>query len=169
MSVPGIKLQVSDKLHLSWTDISDHCTTIANKIDAENDIIDSIITISRGGMIPGVILSRLLNVREVYSIGIRSYSDDEAYQNRVHAPVVYQDIKDISKKMKKEQDKTVLFVDDISDRGNTLRYILNNYNFKSRRMCTLYIKPTTGFIPRYYSHAVEDDMWVVFPWEGCKS
>lgn len=165
----GIKLPVSDKLKLSWTDISDHCMLIANKIEAENDSIDSIIAVSRGGMIPSVILSRLLNVREIYSIGIRSYSDDEAYQSRSHVPTVYQDIKDISKKINKKSNSSVLFVDDISDRGNTLRYIVNTYKFKSSRMCTLYIKPQTGFIPRYYSHHVKDDTWVVFPWEDCKS
>ena len=160
----GIK-QLEFRLKIiDWKTVTDQCEDICQKIRDENESIGSIIGVSRGGLIPAVIMSQILNVRDVYSIGVKSYDD---YNNCNDIPEPYQGLdKKISRKLNKI-GKTVLIVDDISDRGNTFRCISDSISIDNRRMCSIYIKSNTSFIPRYYSSATSE--WVAFPWEVRKS
>jgi hypoxanthine phosphoribosyltransferase len=149
---------------LDWQSVHDQCDRICQQIRDEGDVIDSIVGVSRGGLIPAVIISQTLNVRDVYSIGVKSYDE---YDNCSSAPKPYQSIdKKICKRLNKD-NHTVLIVDDISDKGMTFRCIRESTIMDDRRMCSLYIKRNTTFIPRYYGDVTDE--WVVFPWEVRKS
>lgn len=162
--MPGIKQQEFRLKIIDWKTVTEQCEDICKQILSENESIGSIIGVSRGGLIPAVIISQILNVRDVYSIGVKSYDD---FDNCNEAPVPYQSIdKKIIQKLN-ETKEIVLVVDDISDRGNTFRYISDSISIDNRRMCSIYIKSNTSFIPRYYSTTTSE--WVVFPWEVRKS
>jgi hypoxanthine phosphoribosyltransferase len=57
--------------------------------------------------------------------------------------------------------KNVLIVDDIADTGKTLAE-LKEYNFQT---ATLYYKSRSIIKPTFIGEEVENDEWVVFPWE----
>ena len=63
----------------------------------------------------------------------------------------------------KDVDKNTLIVDDISDSGKTL---LKIPNILGMRTLTLFCKEKTSFQPKKWLNTVEENEWLVFPWES---
>jgi len=164
----GIKQPVSNKKKkVSWRKVESLCDSICNNIKKNDITIENIIGISRGGLIPATLCAKRLNVRRVFSIGAMSYNDDEDYETRTHNPQIYQ-----SEPMSTHFIKNTLIVDDISDQGNTLNFLLRGMLtqptfFTEERLftATLYKKQDTAFQPNYYGSIAKDGEWLVFPWE----
>tara|TARA_R110000824_G_scaffold271356_3_gene459901 strand:+ start:471 stop:977 length:507 start_codon:yes stop_codon:yes gene_type:complete len=148
----------------SWDYIDSACANIAKQWRWGSP---KIVGISRGGLIPATLIAKHLNVGEVYSIGLKSYSDDSAYATRTSTPDVYQDIQCNCTPRLYNFRKPVLLVDDISDKGNTLEYVCTNIlkDITFLRTATLFIKDKTQFIPDLFHTKVPDTQWVIFPWE----
>jgi len=102
----------------------------------------------------------MLDVRNVYSVGVKSYLDDDTRLDEID---IYQGIKPVLSDIN-GGDGSTLIVDDISDEGKTLIDIITLYDIDDIRCATLFLKPRTRFIPRYYGEVV--DKWIVFPWEA---
>ena len=152
------------KKNYTWQYIDSACEEIADKCKQAD--IKHIIGISRGGLIPAVLLSKYLNVREVISVGVRSYNDGEDYATREHTPKVYQDIVYSSPQL--WRGEPVLLVDDISDEGNTFKYLtdtLRNHATLNLYTASLFIKSKTKFKPDVYYSSLPNNEWVIFPWE----
>lgn len=58
-------------------------------------------------------------------------------------------------------DTRVLLVDDVSDTGKTLQFPKK----QGFHIATLFIKPQTKTMPDFYAASVENDVWIVYPWE----
>jgi len=134
-------------IEISWDKYIQSIKELAGRVKNANFEADKIIAINRGGLLIGLIFSHQLN-KPLYIIDIR--------ENKV-------------KWLDLNRDDKVIVVDDISDRGDTLRlaentmkemFGLSNDNILT---VTLYIRPDTGFIPDIYFEEVHD--WVVFPYE----
>ena len=54
-----------------------------------------------------------------------------------------------------------LVVDEIIDKGDA---ILNN-GFKDNYVVCLTLRYTSKYEPKFYAEKIEDDTWLVFPWE----
>lgn len=149
---------------VDWDQISKSIDKICKDMIMSDVKIDSVIGLSRGGLIPAVMLANQLGVRQVYSYGLKSYSkktrgDIETYQH-VHADSITGD--------------NIIVVDDISDKGETMGYVkrqlcssdrLTPWKHKNIHTCTLCIKEHTDFLPTWYDFTLESDEWVIFPWE----
>jgi hypoxanthine phosphoribosyltransferase len=61
-----------DKKVITWRGTISLCGRIVKKLkDKYPNILDhKIIGLSRGGLIPAVIISNMLNIRKVYSLGL---------------------------------------------------------------------------------------------------
>jgi xanthine phosphoribosyltransferase len=162
----GIKLQVSNKKkRVSWRSVESNCKSICSQIKADGIVIDNIIAIARGGLVPASLCAKYLNVRRVFSIGIMSYNDDDDYNDRKHNPQIYQ-----CEPMSTHFCNNTLIVDDVSDKGNTFKFLKTGMLtaptfFQEDRIFTacLYKKKTTEFHPDYYG-SINNDQWLVFPW-----
>lgn len=155
-------------IYFSWEEISEVIKNISNRIkkDYSPDVIISVI---RGGMIPGVILSHNLNIRKVQNIkSVETINDDiNAIKQE---PVVDSNI-DLSE----IKSKKVLIVDDILGSGKTIRKIkevINKWNPKELRtaICIVNEENWEKFNQKSYINEVEYigkivRGWVVFPWE----
>ena len=64
------------------------------------------------------------------------------------------------------KSKRILIVDDISDTGNTFnnfpKEILTNNNCVT---ATIFYKPHSMYKPNYYVDEVNNNLWIVFPYE----
>ena len=131
-----------DKKIIKWREIVSLCGKVVSKLkDNHPDILDyRIMGITRGGLIPAVIISNMLNIRKVYSL--------EIYQ--------VPEMSSIEK---------VLLIDDISDSGTTLKLTSEMMSGKEVVTASLFLKHKTTFTPNVYGTVVPDDLWVVFPWE----
>ncbi len=60
-----------------------------------------------------------------------------------------------------EYSNEVLIVDDISDSGVTLTEI-GTKGYHTATLCSRY---STQYTPDYYGEEIDNDRWIVFPWE----
>lgn len=164
----GIRQQVSKKTYITWDEVESLCNVICDKIDKDNIHIERIVGISRGGLIPATLLAKCLGVREVHSFGVRSYPDD-GYESRRHQPVIYQNVIHVGSNFLRDT-KSTLIVDDVSDKGNTFKFVTGKiFNAKPKMIdltwtASLFIKTDTTFKPNWYGKT--NNEWIVFPWEA---
>jgi len=141
----------------SWDLIYKLCVEVADQILHSGFEPDVIVAISRGGWIPGRILSDILGNQNLATLKVEYYSD--IYQMRA-VPEITQSLSSDVK------GKKVLLVDDIADSGNTLKLVkehLIKLGSCEVRVCTLYHKPWSVIKPDYTARFT--DAWVCFPHE----
>lgn len=141
-------------ISMSWEEVEEAITALADAIKREFDP-DVIVGIARGGLIPAVRLSHLLGDKLLRVIQVEYYKGVNLHLKK---PKLYADIKRISGK--------VLVVDDVTDTGTSLEFVLKHLKrkgVKEIRVATIAYKPKSRFKPDYYTF--ETDKWIVFPWE----
>tara|TARA_B100000900_G_scaffold269374_1_gene229999 strand:- start:1376 stop:1876 length:501 start_codon:yes stop_codon:yes gene_type:complete len=149
-----------EKLVYTWEEQIADTNLICEKIDADEFKPDVIVGISRGGLIPGVMISHKLNIpfKPVHA----STRDFPHWENYLPKP----------------NDSKVLIVDDICDSGETFErlsdYIKENINHECEvRFSALWWNNESDFEPHYYTRDLAKDskpVWIFFPhenwWEG---
>lgn len=151
-----------DRLKITWDNLHADCKNIIDQIrrDASSNI-EVVVGLMRGGTVPATIISHALDI-PMYVVGIKSYITTE----KTGVIQLYQDCLDEMRRMN-HTNHHVLVVDDISDTGETLDYIVEAYApyCKSVRTATPYIKIGTRHIPHYYAFTYPRQEWLDFPWE----
>jgi xanthine phosphoribosyltransferase len=151
------------KSYIAWESIHRDVSHLQELIVNEDQIPDVIVTVGRGGLIPGTLLAYKLNVKTVVNYTLQSYSDESNSSTGSFTEIQKLDDNFINE----YKDSRILVVDDLSDKGNTLIYIKDQLSeIKDLRFATLYIKHGTRFIPDYFVTGYSDDTWLVFPWEA---
>lgn len=123
--------------------------------------VTHVLGLARGGLVPAVVISHELNL-PMSSIEFSSKDGSGTGKSLSMKQVI--DFKDKIKK-----DDVVLVVDDILGTGYTIKEIMQvleciGHNFVT---ATLYYHALAleVFQPDYKGALVEEDTWVVFPWE----
>ncbi|GIU71605.1 MAG: phosphoribosyltransferase [Candidatus Nitrosocaldaceae archaeon] len=146
---------------LSWDDVYDICIKLAEDIIDDDYNIDTIIGVSRGGLIPARIFADIFDIHDIFIITAQYYID---INKRLDKPII-----NINTAIEKLKGKNVLIVDDITDTGNTMLALIDILKDKADNIktLTLYKKPKSVFKPDYYSEVTDE--WIVFPWERCET
>ncbi|MCK5018802.1 MAG: hypothetical protein KAS32_17195, partial [Candidatus Peribacteraceae bacterium] len=105
-----------DKIILTWEDIENDCRTLAANLPSN---IKMLLPVTRGGLIIAGILSQILDVRDIRTIGARSYSNENKQEE---VDVFYRPNPTYFGVLPTE----CLIVDDILDSGKTLTKIVQN-------------------------------------------
>ena len=144
-----------DYLLPTWDEYHSLARKLAQKIITDKIHIDEIVAISRGGLTLGHLLTDLLRV-PISTFTIQSYTDiQESGEVKITKPLATP-----------LDGKTVLLVDDVADRGNTMvRAIeyLKMFTPKKIYTLTLYYKPHSVYKPNYYAQTTS--AWISFPYE----
>lgn len=153
---------------LEWSDITRIVNNMAIEIKKSYKP-DIIISVVRGGMVPSVILSHLLNVRNVENIKAKETVSDEINAQKQEI-VIEENIN-----LKKIKGKKVLIVDDILGSGQTIRKIkevTKKWSPKDIKVAICMInednweKSNNGEYKNIIDYLGEKIRgWVVFPWE----
>lgn len=181
-----------DKIHYTWKDVEHMIQVINNLMYADNWRPDYIVGLTRGGLVPAVIMSNMTGI-PMHTLDVRfrdiaglqgpetncwmsedafGYVDSEDQQ-------IYKSRWDISKR------KKILIVDDINDSGKTMAWIKQDWQStclpaethgwdtvwnNTVRFATLIDNTNSSFGDIDYTaleiNKAESDVWVVFPWEG---
>lgn len=145
------------KFILSWEDIHNIVIDLNYKTAEEEHGKIGIIGISRGGLVPAVMLSHLKSVEFFGTVGVKSYKDKTKGKE-----ILYQTV---------EMDKlnklnTVYLVDDICDSGKTFKFLKDNvFKINNLKTISLIYKKNDVFKPDYYGYEVDSKYWVDFPFE----
>lgn len=148
---------VIDKVCITWDEISQNVENIHNitKLNDTDDI--AIIGISRGGLIPAVMLSQLKNNSAVFTVGIKSYSGTKRGKDIVYQTPSLDTLSPY---------KTIYLVDDICDTGITFKHLLEKqFAGLNIKTISLFYRSNSLYCPNYYGTKLLDESWVVFPWE----
>ena len=145
--------------HVSWDQIHRDARALAWRLDGkgpgEGGAWKAVVGITRGGLVPAMIVSRELDIRVVDTISIKSYN----HQNQSAEAVI----------TKQPQDELmgdgtgILIVDDLVDTGKTLEKVRSLY--PKAHFATVYAKPSGKPMVDSYITEVSQDTWIFFPWD----
>jgi xanthine phosphoribosyltransferase len=143
--------------HVSWDQIHRDARALAWRLDGhgpDNGSWRAIVAITRGGLVPAMIVSRELDVRVVDTISVKSY----AHQDRGAAKVTKSPQAELM-----GDGEGILIVDDLVDTGKTLELVKSLY--PKAHFATVYAKPFGRPMVDTYITEVSQDTWIFFPWD----
>jgi hypothetical protein len=141
----------------SWDEIYEMLLDLASRIKESGFKPDLIVGVSRGGWVPGRILSDLLANAHTANVKIEFYVGINKTTRR---PVVTQPISE------EISHKRILVVDDVADTGESLLVALEHVRERGAgeiRTVTIYHKPHSKFKPDFFAETTGH--WIIFPWE----
>ena len=135
-----------EKLYVTWEDIDILVYKLYKKLKDEN--IDKVVGISRGGLIPGVMLSHYLNAGFE---PLEWQTRDGEFKDTIKANSFNKNL------------KGTIFVDDICDSALTIKQIKEI--IPKSRWAVLHQKADIelDFVARRLHNS--DTRWIVYPWE----
>lgn len=145
-------MRFEDKIYITNEDFSSMIKSLAKELAGIRP--DLIVGITRGGLVPAVHLSHALGV----PMDTIYWSTRDSSQAEVNATIM-----DMI-----NEEKTVVFVDDINDTGTTFEQISNVYDpngMEQVYMMALIERASSSFSSDGVCLRIDDPRWVVFPWE----
>jgi xanthine phosphoribosyltransferase len=143
--------------HVSWDQIHRDSRALAWRLQGQGPSEGgwrAVVAITRGGMIPAMIVSRELDLRVVDTISVKSYS----HQSQTEARVTKSPQADLM-----GDGSGILIVDDLVDTGKTLELVRRLY--PRAHFATVYAKPSGKPMVDTYITEVSQDTWIFFPWD----
>lgn len=143
--------------HISWDQIHRDARALAWRLDGkgpDNGAWKAVVGITRGGLVPAMIVARELDIRVVDTISVKSYN----HQQQTEARVIKAPQADVM------GDGTgILIVDDLVDTGKTLEIVRALY--PNAHFATVYAKPQGRPMVETFITEVSQDTWIFFPWD----
>lgn len=180
------------KVYYSDQDIKTATMEIARSIWNDKWKPDYIVSLNRGGLIPGVMLSHLLSIRH-HTLDVRLRDGDGADCESncwMSEDAFGYDMDEVKAQPNSEESlkyftstaKNILIVDDINDEGNTLQWVVddwkatclpnhvrwNNVWHNNVRTAVICNNIASKFDVDYSAIEIDkaaDPSWIVFPWE----
>ena len=149
--------------HVSWDQIHRDARALAWRLDGkgpgEGGTWKAVVGITRGGLVPAMIVSRELDIRVVDSISVKSYhSGGGKADQRREAQVIKAPNAELM-----GDGAGILIVDDLVDSGKTLELIRGLY--PRAQFACVYAKPEGEKQADTYITSVSQDTWIFFPWD----
>lgn len=139
-------------------EVQEGIRSICNEIRASKVGFDFIVSISRGGLIPGVLMSHNLEI----PLRVVEWSTRDT-----GLKLCPEDIK-----LSAQQGKTILIVDDIVDSGLTIRELIDSWELEDtpniKVACLTYNIAQKLIKPDYFDSTINRDYnknWINFWWE----
>jgi hypoxanthine phosphoribosyltransferase len=154
VEVGGVKVRF-----ISWAEGIALSETLARRIQDSGFKPDVIVAVSRGGLVPARILSDVLEVDDVVTVGVKYWG---LAQRRAERPVLYHGVEPGV-----IRDRKALVVDEVADTGHTLmltRSLLDLIGAAEVKTAVVHLKTTSKYTPDYYAEKIEEWVWISYPW-----
>ncbi|MCA0399720.1 MAG: xanthine phosphoribosyltransferase [Proteobacteria bacterium] len=141
---------------VSWDQFHRDARALAWRLAASGPY-DSIVCITRGGLVPAAIVARELDLRMIETVCIASY---HSYDTQGGLKV----IKGVDHVIAgTDGGKGVLVIDDLVDTGSTVRMVREM--LPKAHFATVYAKPQGRPLVDTFVTEVSQDTWIYFPWD----
>jgi xanthine phosphoribosyltransferase len=140
---------------VSWDQFHRDSRALAWRLHAAGPF-DSIVCITRGGLVPAAVVARELNVRVIETVCVVSYQN---YKNEGAVDI----LKNVAPEIVATGGKGVLIVDDLVDTGKTAKVVREL--LPSAHFATVYAKPMGRPQVDTFVTEVSQDTWIYFPWD----
>jgi len=154
-------IEKTEKVYITYDEITKHMNHAKLVI---GDEYDTILCITRGGLIPAGMLAYQLGIKDIVNIKISSYNEGDEQE--------CVEVQSLSKKdlKKLKRASRVLIVDDIIDSGNTIdaldEYLYDELGSDFDELDVFTIVSKRSDMSDFSIFNMEDDeRWIVFPWD----
>jgi uncharacterized protein len=166
------------KVYYTWTQVEGACLEIARQINNSNWRPDYIVGITRGGLVPAVLLSQYLEVpMKSLDVSLRDGGDLVSNCGMAEDAYGFNDPVDGLPLC-----KNILVVDDINDQGSTIAWIKQDWesgclpsdprwqhtwgqNVRFATLTNNLASKETVDYSVWEVNKAEEDCWLVYPWE----
>ena len=149
---------------LTWSDVDKLIDYLVPQIHGR---FDSMVIITRGGIVPGGMLAEALNITYILTASVRFPADFPGLTSSQQKFAIPEFIQFPDDSLLR--DRRVLVVDDVWTKGRNTVTVANRIDAAGGNpaTCVLHYKPATslypGYTPTYY--AAVTDAYVIYPWE----
>lgn len=140
------------KRKISWDEFEKDTRALADMLHRSGEI-RGVVAIARGGLVATAIIANALNIRNVKSLAVTSYHGHQQMTAEILGSV--DSIKD---------GEGWIFIDDLVDTGQTATLLKRRY--PKAKLAVPYTKPEGKSGADFYVQTVDQDLWLVFPWEN---
>ena len=143
--------------HISWEQIHRDSRALAwrlEKIAPRNGSWKAVVAVTRGGMVPAMVVARELDLRVVETISVKSYDNQVQSEAKILKSPAEAYIGD---------GDGILIVDDLVDTGKTFHTIRSLY--PKAHYAAVYAKPLGKDSLDTFITEVSQDTWIFFPWD----
>lgn len=137
-------------LSLDWDRLHRDCCLLAGRL-RDRGPFAAIVAVTRGGLVPAAILARELDIRRVETVCVSSYDGRTLTEPRVVRGLA-------------GDGAGWLVVDDLVDSGATARVVRDM--LPRAHYATIYAKPEGRALVDTFVAEMDQQVWVVFPWEA---
>lgn len=174
------------KVHYTWKDCEHMIQVINNLMYEDNWRPDYIVGLTRGGLVPAVIMSNMTGI-PMHALDVRFRDTDNQYYGPESNCWMAEDAFGINDSgvTGKHLRKNILILDDINDSGRTMQWIRDDWRGgclpsdpawdteifgQNVRFATLIDNGASEFGDVSYTaleiNKAEEPCWIVYPWEG---
>lgn len=148
-----------EKQPQTWEEIARLVNRVVGQLEAGD--FDAILAITRGGMIPGALVSQALGLRNVLTAAVMFYDETDQPLTEPHFLQFPSDPLLLGRR--------ILIVDDVWDSGKTAVAVRERVRQAGGipTLAVLHFKPSKNRFPgdRPDHWASETDAWIVYPWD----
>ena len=142
--------------HVSWDQLHRDARALAWRLDGQD--WRAVVAVTRGGLVPAMIVARELDIRTIDTISVRSYKGVGTDAGQGSLEVLKSPDPELM------GDGTgILVIDDLVDSGRTLELVRQMY--PKAHFGTVYAKPKGRPMVETYVTEVSQDTWIFFPWD----
>ena len=143
---------------ITWDYVYRLCRELARRLREDAVRIDMIVTIARGGYVPGRLLSDMLGIADLTAFKIEHY---QGAQKQLTAVVKYPLNAAIV-------GRNVVLLDDVCDSGDTfvvaVEHLRASGAVESLHTAAMQLKTVSDFVPDYYAETIDAWRWIIYPW-----
>ncbi|WP_148682342.1 phosphoribosyltransferase [Pyrobaculum neutrophilum] len=154
VEVGGVKVRF-----VSWAEGIALSEALAKKVEESGYKPEVIVAISRGGLVPARVISDVLGVDDIVTVGVKYWG---LAQRRAERPLLYHGIEPGV-----VRGRRTLVVDEVADTGHTLavvKSLLDLIGAAEVKTAVVHLKTTSRFVPDYYAERIEEWVWISYPW-----
>ncbi len=141
---------------VSWDQFHRDARALAWRLSGLDKKFESMVVITRGGLVPAAIICRELGIRMIETVCIASYHE-YSEQGELHV------LKDITPALLENDGDGVLIIDDLTDTGKTAAIV--RAMMPKAHFATVYAKPKGRPLVDTFVTEVSQDTWIYFPWD----
>jgi xanthine phosphoribosyltransferase len=143
---------------VSWDQFHRDARALAWRL-SDKGTWQAIVCVTRGGMVPAMIIARELGIRMIETVCVASYHDYQEQGGLKILKPVAPEIVDLAG----GDGSAVLIIDDLVDTGKTARLVREM--LPKGHYATLYAKPQGRPMVDTFITEVSQETWIYFPWD----
>jgi xanthine phosphoribosyltransferase len=141
---------------VTWDQFHRDARALAWRLAGLEKKFESMVVITRGGLVPAAIICRELGIRMIETVCIASYHE-YSEQGELHV------LKEVTPALLENDGEGVLIVDDLTDTGKTAAIV--RAMMPKAHFATVYAKPKGRPLVDTFVTEVSQDTWIYFPWD----